>query len=156
MPMLESVIADFKAGRFAWPGGGKQVMLSSYADNVRHCAILAAECAPGGRAYFVTDGEDHTLREIIGQLVATPGVEAKAREVLVGLAWFLATVMEGVWRTLKLHGAPALTRQQVRMVHHPFTLSDQRARTELGYAPVVSWQEGIEAMRLATHDGDPA
>ena len=33
------------------------------------------------------------------------------------------------------------------MVGYPFTLSDQRARTELGYAPVVNWQEGIEAMR---------
>lgn len=156
MPMLHGVLADFKAGRFVWPGGGKQVMSTSHMDNVCHCAILAAECAPGGRAYFVTDGEDRTLREIIGQLVTTQGVEAKARDVPVGLAWFLASVMEGVWRTLKLHGAPALTRQQVRMVGYPFTLSDQRARTELGYAPVVSWQEGIEAMRLATHDGAPS
>jgi nucleoside-diphosphate-sugar epimerase len=156
MPMLEGVVADFKAGRFAWPGGGKQVMSSSHMDNVCHCAILAAERAPGGRAYFVTDGEDHTLREVIGQLVATQGVEPKARNVPAGLAWFLATVMEGVWRTLKLRGAPLLTRQQVRMVGYPFTISDQRARTELGYAPVVSWQEGIEAMRLAPHERNDA
>jgi nucleoside-diphosphate-sugar epimerase len=153
MPMLEGVVAAFKSGLFAWPGGGKQVMSSSYVDNVCQCAILAAERAPGGRAYFVTDGEDHTLREIIGQLVATQGVEPKARAVPVGLAWFLATVMEWVWRTLKLRSAPALTRQQVRMTGFPFTLSDQRARTELGYTPVVSWPEGIDAMKLATRNG---
>jgi nucleoside-diphosphate-sugar epimerase len=153
MPMLKGVIDAFRAGLFAWPGGGKQVMSSSYVDNVCQCAILAAERAPGGRAYFVTDGEDHTLREIIGQLVATQGVEPKARAVPVGLAWFLATVMEWVWRTLKLRGAPALTRQQVRMTGYAFTLSDQRARTELGYAPVVSWPEGIDAMKLATRNG---
>jgi len=39
------------------------------------------------------------------------------------------------------------------MVGYPFTLSDQRARTELGYAPIVSWQEGIEAMDGATRNG---
>ena len=71
MPMLAGMVANFKAGRFAWPGGGQQVMSSSHVDNVCHCAILAAERAPGGRAYFVTDGEDRTVREVIGQLVAT-------------------------------------------------------------------------------------
>jgi nucleoside-diphosphate-sugar epimerase len=150
MPMLKGVIDAFKAGLFAWPGGGQQVMSTSYVDNVCRCAILAAEHAPGGRSYFVTDGEDQTLREIIGQLVATEGVDPKARAVPAGLAWFLATVMEWVWRTFKLRGAPPMTRQQVRMTGYTFTLSDQRARTELGYAPVVSFQGGIDAMRLAT------
>ncbi len=36
-----------------------------------------------------------------------------------------------------------------------FCLSDQRARTELGYAPVVSWQEGIEATNVTTRNGMP-
>ena len=48
--------------------------------------------------------------------------------------------------------APPMTRQQVRMTGYTFTLSDQRARTELGYAPVVSWQEGIKAMNVATRN----
>jgi hypothetical protein len=34
-------------------------------------------------------------------------------------------------------GKPPLTRQMVRMVGYDFTLSDQRARAELGYSPVV-------------------
>src|ERR1700722_9616064 len=65
MPTLESMVADFAKGRFAWPAGGKQIMSTSHVDNVCHCAILAAEHAPGGRAYIVTDGEDHSLREIL-------------------------------------------------------------------------------------------
>jgi nucleoside-diphosphate-sugar epimerase len=153
MPMLVGVVNQFVAGRFAWPAGGKQVMSTSYVDNVCHCAILAAERSPGGRAYLVSDGEDRPLREIIGQLVATRGVEAKARDVPVRLAWLLGTLIEAVWRTLRLRGSPLLTRQQVRMMGYPFTISDQRARTELGYAPVVSWREGIEAMRVDTRNG---
>lgn len=153
MPMLEGAVADFEAGRFAWPAGGRQVMSTSHVDNVCHGAILAAERAkhagrePGGRAYSITDGETRSVREIIGGLVATRGVEAKARSVPLGLAWPLATVMEGVWRSLKLGGQPPLTRQMLRMVGFDFTLSDQRARAELGYLPVMRWQDGIAAMQ---------
>jgi nucleoside-diphosphate-sugar epimerase len=146
MPMLAGVVDDFVAGRFVWPGGGKQIMSTSYVDNVCHCAMLAAERSPGGRAYCATDGEDRSLRELIGELVAARGVEPKARDVPVRLAWFLAALMEGVWRAFNLKGQPLLTRQQVRMVGFPFTLSDRRARDELGYLPIVSWREGIDAM----------
>lgn len=147
MPMLDVMISDIAAGRFAWPAGGKQVMSTSHVDNVCHSAILAAERSVGGRVYCVTDGEDRSLRQIITQLVATRGIEAKGRDVPIALARLLANVMEGVWRTLRLSGQPPLSRQMVRMVGYPFTISDQRARTELGYAPIVSWHEGIEAMR---------
>lgn len=148
MPMLDGVVADFAAGRFAWPGGGKQLMSTSYVDNVCHCAMLAADRSTGGRAYCVTDGENRPLREIIGGLVATRGVDPKARDIPVRLAWYVATMLEFVWRTLRLKGQPLLTRQQVRMVGFPFTLSDRRARDELGYVPLVSWKEGMGAMRL--------
>jgi hypothetical protein len=39
---------------------------------------------------------------------------------------------------------------------YPLTLSDQLALTELGCAPVVSWEAGTDAMRLETHDGAPS
>ena len=78
----------------------------------------------GGRAYFVTDGEDHTLREISGQLVATQGVEPKCSRYPGRLGYRNGMGLENA----KLNGAPPMTRQQVRMTGYPFTLSDQRAR----------------------------
>jgi nucleoside-diphosphate-sugar epimerase len=146
MPMLEGVIADVEAGRFAWPAGGTPLVSTAHVDNVCHCALLAAERSPGGRAYFLTDGEDRTIRKVITELLATRGVDAKGRDVPVGFAWFLATLMEGAWKMLSLKGQPPLTRQMLRMVGYDFTLSDQRARTELGYRPIVQWQEGIKAI----------
>lgn len=148
MPMLDDTIASIKAGRFAWPGGGKARMSTSHVDNVCHAAILAAEHAPGGRAYFITDGEDHTLREVMGSLLATRGVDAGNRSAPLGLAWFMATMLEGVWRTFKLSGEPPLTRQMLRMVGYDFTLDDRRAREELGYAPLTTWTEGLRKMRF--------
>ncbi|WP_108610558.1 NAD-dependent epimerase/dehydratase family protein [Aminobacter sp. MSH1] len=150
MPMLDHVVANFAAGQFAWPGGGKSRMSTAHVDNVCHGAILAAEKMVGGHAYFVSDGKDRTMREVMTALVATRGVEAKARDVPAGVAWFLATIMETMWRTFRRKGEPPLTRQMLRMVSFDFTVSDRQARQELGYTPKVSWEEGIAEMSSST------
>jgi nucleoside-diphosphate-sugar epimerase len=146
-PMLDGVVEDIKAGRFAWPGGGRQRMSTSHIENVCECALLAAENSKGGCAYFVTDGEDRTLREVMSDLVWTRGVKARGPNVSIGVAWFVAGLMETWWRLFRLRGAPPLTRQMLRMIGADFTLNDSRARTELGYRPRISWSEGIAAMR---------
>ncbi|MGI4745071.1 MAG: NAD-dependent epimerase/dehydratase family protein [Janthinobacterium lividum] len=147
MPMLEHMVEDVKAGRFAWPAGGKQLMSTAHVDNVCACAILAAKKSPGGRAYFVTDGKNQSMRSVITDLVRTKGVVIKARNAPLGVAWFMAIVMEFAWRTFGRSGEPPLTRQMLRMVGYDFTISDRRARDELGYVPVTSWAQGIAAMR---------
>jgi nucleoside-diphosphate-sugar epimerase len=95
----------------------------------------------------VTDGEDKTLREVMSDLVWTRGVKARGPNVPIGVAWFLAGLMETWWRVFRLRGAPPLTRQMLRMVGADFTLDDSRARTELGYRPRIGWAQGIAAMR---------
>jgi nucleoside-diphosphate-sugar epimerase len=149
MPMLHDTIANVQAGRFAWPGGGKGRMSTAHALNVCHVAILAAEQGSGGRAYFVSDGQDRTLREVIGTLLDTQGVDAGHRSAPLRVAWLIATGMETVWKALGRRDEPPLTRQMLRLVGWEFTISDRRARDELGYAPVISWEEGIAQMRAA-------
>jgi nucleoside-diphosphate-sugar epimerase len=147
MPMIRETIHNAKAGRFRWPGGGKSLMSTAHVENVCHAAVLAAESSTGGRAYFVTDGKDRSLREVMGTLLATQGVDPGNRSAPLGVAWFMATVMEVAWRTFRLAGEPPLTRQMLRLVGYDFTMSDRRARDDLGYAPVVTWDQGIEEMR---------
>lgn len=147
MPMIQETIHNVRAGRFRWPGGGKSLMSTAHVDNICHAAVLAAESSTGGRAYFVTDGKDRSLREVMGTLLATQGVDPGNRSAPLGVAWFLATVMEAAWRTFRLKGEPPLTRQMLRLVGYDFTMSDRRVRNELGYAPVVTWEQGVEEMR---------
>jgi nucleoside-diphosphate-sugar epimerase len=149
MPMLDILIEQVTAGSFAWPAGGNQIMSTVHVDNVCACAILAAEGSPGGRAYFVTDGQSQSMRAVMAALVGTKDVEITARNAPLGIAWFMARVMEFVWRTFGHSGEPPLTRQMLRMVGYDFTISDRRAREELGYAPVTSWAQGIAEMRAA-------
>jgi nucleoside-diphosphate-sugar epimerase len=146
MPMLDTMVEDVTAGRFAWPAGGRQIMSTAHVDNVCACALLAAAKSPGGRAYFVTDGQNQSMLAVVTALVGTKNVEINARNAPLGIAWFMARVMEFVWRTFHRPGEPPLTRQMLRMVGYDFTVSDRRAREELGYAPVTSWVQGLAAM----------
>jgi nucleoside-diphosphate-sugar epimerase len=147
MPMIHETIKNVQAGRFRWPSGGKSLMSTAHVDNICHAAVLSAERATGGRAYFVTDGQDRPMREMMGTLLATQGVDPGDRSAPLGVAWLMATIMETAWRTFRMKGEPPLTRQMLRLVGYDFTMSDRRAREELGYAPIVTWEQGVEQMR---------
>jgi nucleoside-diphosphate-sugar epimerase len=56
---------------------------------------------------------------------------------------------EQAWRRLPLGGQPPLTRYVVSLLGKRITLDDSKARRELGYAPQVTFAEGIKALRAA-------
>jgi nucleoside-diphosphate-sugar epimerase len=56
-------------------------------------------------------------------------------------------VGETAWRLLPLPGRPPLTRLAVWLSAVETTIDITRARTELGYAPVRTIDEGLEELR---------
>lgn len=147
MPMLDQMIHSIETKQFRWPGDGQQTMSTCHVDNVCRAAILAAERGTGGSSYFVSDGADGTLRTVLTALLATRDVVPPKASAPFGLAWWMARCMEAVWRVFRIGGEPPLTRQMLRMIGMPFTLNISRARRELGYQPIVTWQTGIAAMQ---------
>lgn len=147
MPMLEEMVAAAKSGHFALPDAGQQAMSTSHVDNVVECMILAAEKGGGGEAYYVTDGEITTLKNVLTDLLGTRGVPPIERSVRFGFAWRMAGIMETVWRIFRLRAKPPITRQTLRMIGKEFTLDISKARRDLGYAPIMSWHDGIAQMR---------
>lgn len=96
--------------------------------------------------YFVSDGDDIAFARMVADLLAVHGLAPVERTAPFALAWAAASAMELVWRTLRLRSKPPLTRQMLRMIGQAFTLDDAKARSELGYAPIVSRSEGLEEM----------
>jgi nucleoside-diphosphate-sugar epimerase len=144
LPLMTQMV---RAGRFAWVGGGRHRTSITHVDNVVHGLLLGAERGAPGGVYFITDGEDVIFRDFVTRLLETRGVTPPTRSLPVPLARALAGVSEAAWRLLPLPGRPPLTRFAVWVSALETTIDITRARTELGYAPVRTIEDGLEELR---------
>jgi nucleoside-diphosphate-sugar epimerase len=145
--LLPLLVEGTRSGAFRWVGGGRFRTSITHIDNTVEGLLCAAENGRGGRAYFVTDGRDVVFREFVGELIATQGVTPPTGSVPAPVARAVAATGETAWKLLPLPGTPPLTRFAAWVSSLECTLDDTRARTELGYAPVVSRDEGMRELR---------
>ena len=149
-PLLPDIIHQVKAGRFRWIDQGDYAFSACHVVNVCHGTVLAGERGRPGQVYFLTDGRDYGFREfwtaVLNQLQVKPPVAS----VPFGVGWQMARAMDTTWRALRLQSAPPLSRQMLRMIGQPFTLSIDKARRELDYDPPVSFEEGLQEFRHQT------
>jgi nucleoside-diphosphate-sugar epimerase len=144
--LLPLLIEAVRSGRFAWIGGGHHRTSTTHIDNTVEGLMLAAERGSPGGVYFVTDGEPVVFRDFITRLLDTQGVEAPTRSVPTWVARAVAATSEAAWRLLPLPGRPPLTRLTVWVSGLETTIDITRAREELGYAPVVTIDDGLAEM----------
>jgi hypothetical protein len=97
----------------------------------------------GGQAYFLADDGERTIHELLSRLAATRGVTLPARSIPGKVARAIAAVAEGAWRLLRLGGQPPLTRFTAAMLSSNVTVRTDKARAELGWAPVITVEQGI-------------
>lgn len=147
MPALDHMVETVRAGRFQWVAGGAQALSTCHVDNLCHALVLAADRGAGGRAWFVSDGEDTTLKSFLTRLLNGRGVTPSDRAVPFGIAWTMAGVMGAAWRIFRRKGEPPITRQMLRLIGKDFTIDIRRAREELGYSPVTSVADGMRGMQ---------
>ncbi len=129
--------------RYAHVNGGRAVFCAAYAENLAHGIALAAEhpAAPG-RIYVVADDERPTWSDFIAVLCDLLGRPRVNRSIPFALAWAAASANEA-WAALTGR-PPLLTRYRVRVAGLDCWFSSRRARDELGYAPLVSLEEGLK------------
>jgi nucleoside-diphosphate-sugar epimerase len=108
--------------------------------------LLAAEKGQGGQSYFLTDGPPVVFKEFITALLKTQGVDPGNKTIPFGLSMGVATVSEALWNFLRLPGTPLITRQEVLLMGHEVTVSDAKARRELGYEGRMTREAGLREM----------
>jgi nucleoside-diphosphate-sugar epimerase len=143
LPVLAEMV---ERGKFAWVGGGRHLTSTTHVDNVVEGLMLAAERGRPGEAYFVTDGEPVPFRDIVTRMLATRGIEEPQRSVPLGVAKPLAAAIESAWRVLPLPGDAPLSRFAIWASGLECTIDDSKARSELGYLPVISVDEGLQGL----------
>jgi nucleoside-diphosphate-sugar epimerase len=145
--LLPAITEMVRRGRFAWIAGGRHRTSITHVDNTVEGLMLGATRGRPGNAYFVTDGEPVSFREFVTQLLATQGVAAPSRSMPAPLARALAAAGEALWRLLRLPGSPPMTRFAYWVSTQECTIRIDKAREQLGYAPITSIDEGLAELR---------
>ena len=141
--LLPAIAELVLSGRFRWVGGGRHRTDTTHVDNTVEGLWLGATRAPAGGVYFVTDGEPVVFRDFLERMLATQGVSMPDKSVPAGVARAAAATAERAWRLLLRPGPPPLTGFAVWVSSKECTLDISRARTELGYEPVRTRDEGL-------------
>lgn len=144
--LLPEMIATVEAGKWAWVGGGQNVTDTAHVDNVVEGLVLGAEKGRPGESYFITDDEPIVFRDFITAMLRSQGVEPPTRSLPAWTAAPLARVCEAAWKLLPLSGEPPMTSFRSWLLTQECTIDIAKAKTELGYKPLVSHEQGLAAM----------
>ena len=147
--LLPQIVEQVKNGQWAWVGGGTHRTSTAHIDNTVEGLVLAATRGRDRGVWFVTDGGSVVFRDFIGDLLRTQGVEPPDRSVPRFAARALAAGGETLWKLLPLPGRPPLTRFASWVASQECTLDITRAREDLGYAPVITREQGLEELRAS-------
>ncbi len=97
---------------------------------------------PGGRAYFITNGEPVVLWDWINQLLRGVGIPEITKQVPLPVAYAAGGVMEALWRVLPLKGEPPMTRFVAKEMATDHWFDISAARRDLAYHPLVTMADG--------------
>lgn len=141
--VLPAVKAMADKGKFAWIDGGRAMTSTTHIDNLVAALELALTRGKPGAAYFVVDGPPMKFRDFLTPYLKSAGVNLTDKSVPGGFLRLLANVTEPLYRLANSASPPPITRLAAHILSRDCTISDSRARTELGYRPIVSVREGM-------------
>jgi nucleoside-diphosphate-sugar epimerase len=145
--LLPAMVELVRSGRFAWIAGGHHQTATTHVDNTVEGLVLGASRGKPANVYFVTDGDPVEFRAFVSELLRTQGVQPPTRSVPGWLAGSLAVAGETAWRALPLPGRPPVTRFAYWVSSQECTIRIDKARWELGYAPVKTREDGLAELR---------
>jgi nucleoside-diphosphate-sugar epimerase len=146
----KSIAEATRAGKMMFIDGGAYSIVTSHVENTVRGIVLALEKGVGGEAYFIFDEGTVRTRDFFGLLLRTQGLEAPEKSIPYGVAWTIASLAEAAWKVLRRSDSPPVNRELVKLTGRPFVVSDRKARAELGYAPVISREDAIDAMAVSS------
>jgi nucleoside-diphosphate-sugar epimerase len=126
--------------------GGTATIDITYIDNVIE-ALLLCQQAPAhllGRVFNITNDEPIAVAQLLAKLFAKLDKPCHLRPISRRTATAMATLMESIANTLLWGREPIFTRYTVGLLAYTQTLDITAAKTELGYQPRISIDDGLE------------
>jgi len=152
--LLPRLVERARAGRLRFVGDGHNRIDTTYIDNAAQAHFAAfdhlapdARCA--GRAYFISNGEPRSVREIVNGLLRAAGAPAVDKTIPFAVAYAAGMVCEGLWHALSLKGEPPMTRFLAEQLSTTHWYDMAPARSDFGYVPTVTIDEGMARLAAA-------
>ncbi|HVV32777.1 MAG TPA: NAD-dependent epimerase/dehydratase family protein [Vitreimonas sp.] len=143
LPLIEHMA---KTGGWMWVNHGKAQTSTTHIANLVHAIDLALTQGKGGEAYFILDDGVRSMHEMISGMAASRGITLPEKSISGGMADFIGSTCEFVWGTFGLKSDPPLTRFSAMIMSRDSVLNDAKARREMGYAPVISVEDGLRQL----------
>ncbi len=149
--MISTIIARGRAGKLRRIGSFNKLIDTTYIDDAAEAHWLAAEkLSPGsacaGKAYFISQGDPRPNWDIVNMILSAAGARPVTERIPYPAALAAASVLETAWRLSGAASEPPLTRFVVRQLTTAHWFDISAARRDLGYAPSVTIEEGMNRL----------
>jgi nucleoside-diphosphate-sugar epimerase len=126
--------------------GGTAVVDVTYVENYVDAVkkSLKAKDAAWNHAYNISNGDPITMREWFAEVLKIFDVPFRPKDIPVPMAKAMAGLMEAASVLPFGPKKPAMTRFTVGYMARSMTLSLERAKDMIGYAPRIGTREGFE------------
>ena len=146
--LIPRIINRARTGKLRRIGSRPVKVDATYVDNAADAHILAADkleigSRVAGKAYFISNDEPVDLWPFIDRILASAGLPPITRRVSAWKARLAGTVVEWIYKALRLPGEPAMTRFVAYQMSTAHWYDITAAKRDLGYVPKVTVEEGL-------------
>lgn len=153
--LVPRIVARCRRGRIVLPNGGEHLIDTVYVDNAAdaHLAALqklgpGAACA--GKAYFISNDEPRTLRDMTLGILRASGVEnPRVIPIPTSFARAVGAILEAGFRFGRIEREPPLTRFTAEILSTAHWYSIRAAKRDLDWTPAISIDEGLERLEAS-------
>ncbi len=141
--LFPRVVQRARAGRLRRVGSGRNLIDVVHVGNAARAHVLALErllakdARVNGQAMFITDGQPIVCWDWIRRILEAAQVPVPKRSISYPAAYRLGTMLELMYRTLRIRYEPPMTRFVAAQLALDHYFSIDRAKDLLGYRPVV-------------------
>jgi nucleoside-diphosphate-sugar epimerase len=148
---LPTLVGAAQSGQLAFIDGGRYRSSTTHIANLCHAIALALDKGRSGQVYFITDGEPVQFRSFVASLLKTQGIIAPDKSVPRWLLRGMALIGDALGNVSGGRITLPITLQEFATSAVEVTLDITKARTELGYHPVITAEQGFAELAAINH-----
>jgi len=142
--IIPFIVNSLKANRLFLADDGSNLLSLTYIDNVVEAVMLVLNKDDAtGKIFNITDGTRVTSEKFVYDIISVLGVDYRPRRLSYPVLYTAAYLLEAYYSLLGRTSTPPLTRFASRFLKYDAVFDISRAIYDLGYQPIISYQEGM-------------